>query len=160
MFLYGMTAAPSPPDLAALAAFSERLRAADATFGDYVPISGKGTETEPYTFPWYRVSDLGTAFFNAMYETGWVMEGFDWITWKGTPEAQRFFKRNEAVVAADAEQLTKLITTVVRQDRYCDGTLEWAFSSGLLLAIAVRAEALLEEGAGQDGASRVGTAAE
>jgi hypothetical protein len=46
------------------------------------------------------------------------------------------------LAVATADELVKLTTSLVRADRFTEGTLAWAFESGLLLAIARRAEEL------------------
>lgn len=43
------------------------------------------------------------------------------------------------------EQLAKLLTVVIRQDRFVKGALNGAFESGLLTAIAGRAAELVEQ---------------
>ena len=47
------------------------------------------------------------------------------------------------VASASADDLARLLTTLVRGDRFADGTLAHAHESGLLRAIARRAEVLL-----------------
>jgi hypothetical protein len=43
------------------------------------------------------------------------------------------------------DQLAKVLTVLIRQDRFDEGALQSAFDMGLLTAIIRRAEALLEE---------------
>jgi hypothetical protein len=45
---------------------------------------------------------------------------------------------------ASPEQLAKLITAVVRADRFCEGYLHGAFESGLLVGVVRRARQLAE----------------
>ncbi|MBM3543582.1 MAG: hypothetical protein FJX44_03620 [Alphaproteobacteria bacterium] len=131
--------------LEVLAAFAPRFRDKKASFGVWVPITGDGTSQHPYTFPWFDFSDLGDAFLNAAYDGGWVLNDFDWATWGHGPEGQKLVKDPKALSKASADQLAKLVTALVRQDRFVEGALASAFDSGLLLAIVERAEVLWHE---------------
>jgi hypothetical protein len=50
-----------------------------------------------------------------------------------------------ALKNATPEQLAKLLTVLIRQERFCDGVLNSAFKSGLLTGILERVAVLLEE---------------
>ena len=50
-----------------------------------------------------------------------------------------------ALAQATPEQLARLLTVCVREDRFCEGALESAFESGLLTRILERAAVLLRE---------------
>ena len=91
---------------------------------------------------WYVFSPQAEAFL-ADART-WV-EPFDWPTWAASPEGQALLSGPEAVAAASAEDLGRLLTTFIRSERFGDGTLESAFKRGMLTAIARRAAALLSE---------------
>jgi hypothetical protein len=84
------------------------------------------------------------AFIECAYESGWV-KPFDWPDWLQTPEAQNLANNPEAIAAATHDQLTKVLTVLVRQDRFDQGALQSAYESGLLAAIVQRAQALLDE---------------
>jgi hypothetical protein len=77
-----------------------------------------------------------------LYDTGWIQD-FDWAEWKDGPEGQKLFGRREAIAAADCAQLAKVLTTLLRQDRFVDGVLVEAYDDKLLLAIVERAESLI-----------------
>jgi len=49
---------------------------------------------------------------------------------------------------ATPEQLSGLLTVVIRQDRFCEGSFEVAFASGLLTNICRRAAQLEQEAGG------------
>jgi hypothetical protein len=53
----------------------------------------------------------------------------------------------EALASATPDQLAKLITVVVRQERFYEGSLAGAFEDGLVLAIVRRAGVLAREAA-------------
>lgn len=68
----------------------------------------------------------------------------DWPAWASTAEAQRL--RDVAAVAdATPEQLVKLMTWIVRSDRFVEGSIEGAYESGVLGAIIARAAELAKE---------------
>lgn len=50
-----------------------------------------------------------------------------------------------AIAVADDDQLAKLLTALVRAERFSEGTLAKAFDRGLLLAAAELAERLLRQ---------------
>jgi len=86
------------------------------------------------------------AFIQAAYDFGWVeWEKFDWPKWKGTMEAIQLRDNPDALGKATPEQLAKLLTVCIRQDRFAEGTLQAAFETGLLTRILKRARAILTE---------------
>lgn len=84
------------------------------------------------------------AFVEAITDAGWVTP-FDWAAWAQTEEGQRLFRDPAQIATATAGQLGKVLTCLIRGERFSAGALSAAFESGLLLAIAERAEALLQE---------------
>ena len=102
-------------------------------------------EIEPrvFTMPYVRYSGLVDALVHAAYEHGWVRSDFDWGTWKDTEEAKELRDDPEALAAARPEQLARMLTTVIRQDRFVEGALLSAFETGMILRIVRRAAALL-----------------
>lgn len=90
---------------------------------------------------WFDLSDACQAFVSEIYELGFVHD-FDWMQWLATPDGQKLASRPEAVATASADDLRKLLTAILRGERFGDGQIEGAFESGLLLAIARRAKAL------------------
>ena len=109
-------------------------------FGDWAP-----TETDAdgvMTMPWYALSPEAEAFLADL--GGWITP-FDWRTWASTPEGQALLGHPDAVASASAEDLQKLLTLYVRSERFGEGTLENAFTSGMLTAIMRRAGVLAGE---------------
>jgi Family of unknown function (DUF6508) len=72
-------------------------------------------------------------------------EKFDWPQWKGTAEAKQLRDDPDVLARATPEQLAKLLTVCIRQDRFSEGTLQAAFETGLLTRILQRAKAILAE---------------
>ena len=101
-------------------------------------------ETEPghFTMPYWSYSSEVDAFQELVYEDGWVRGDFAWPTWTDSEEARALRDDPATLAAATPDQLAKLLTVVIRQDRFVEGTLASAFESGLLLAIVERAAAL------------------
>lgn len=125
-----------------LAAFAERFRDPAACFGTWVSVAGNGTPDEPYSQPYVALSELGSAFVGMASETGWILRQFDWSSWALGPRAQMLLNDPDALADASPEELAKLLTVVVRQDRFIEGGADGQFKKGLLLRIAERAEAL------------------
>lgn len=65
-------------------------------------------------------------------------EHFQWTEWKGTEEAQAFLKDPATLAQATLEQLARLMTVMVRQEPFVEGTLMDFWNSGLLLGILRR----------------------
>ena len=121
---------PGPPRLDNLAAFLPAF--ADPEFS----VGSPGGPT------YFDYSEAVNRFVDVAYEDGWVSPEVDWPSWKETEEARRLRDVPTAIPEATAEQLQKLLTTVIRQDRFVTGALAGAFESGLLTAIVRRAEQL------------------
>jgi hypothetical protein len=120
------------------------LEAPDADFGHWQDGSS-GTDGVLH-LPWFEFGPTADAFRAAVGRGGWVIVGFDWMTWLQTDEAQALRDRPEVIEAATPEQLGQLLTAIVRSDRFVEGSIAGAFESGLLARIARRAAALLADG--------------
>lgn len=133
--------------LEALAALVPVLEAPDAAFGRWEAQweDAEGRIHLPYFVP----GPACDAFRAAVGRGGWVIVGFDWPAWGTTEEAQALRRDPATLAAATPDQLARLLTALVRSERFSEGTLDEAFASGLLARIARRAAAL----AGETGAS-------
>ena len=127
-------------DLSRLAAYHDIFVADGYVFATM----GGGQEVEPgvlqMPFPVYarEVSD----FIQTCYDDRWVTPSVDWPTWIGTSEATDLRDNPDVLARATSEQLAKLLTVLIRQERFCDGAMSEAFDSGLLRGILRRAKAL------------------
>lgn len=90
------------------------------------------------------LSDRSEAFLSDIVAAGWIRP-FDWVVWRTSPEGRQLLTDQSSIAAATAEQLSCVLTTVVRQDRFAEGVLLEAFENGLMKAIAARATVLLHE---------------
>ena len=127
--------------LRALARFLPAFEAPDFRVGDWAGME----EVEPgvRTMPYVRYSDVVEDFFHAACKHGWVRSHFDWGAWKNTDEAKALRDDEAMLAAATPEQLARMLTTVIRQDRFVEGALLGAFETGMILGIVRRAAALL-----------------
>ena len=128
--------------LQALAAFGPQLRAPGASAGRWADQTGTGTLDDPLTMPSFAMSDLLTRFEAMTYNAGWVQD-VDWMEWSRGPEAKRLLRDQASLAGATVDQIAKVLTTIVRSDRFSEGALAEYFKEGMLLALAERAEALL-----------------
>jgi hypothetical protein len=140
-------ASSDPPDqqsqLKGLAAFLPIFADPDFSFGDWEPLMSHLNGL--LSFPYFTCSTLAKRFFVATYDLGWVDLAFDWMEWSKTEEARRLLADHRLIASATPDQLRKLLTMIVRTDRYCEGSLESDYKSGLLTAITLRAHVLVAE---------------
>jgi hypothetical protein len=128
--------------LAALAAFADELGAPDFDAGHWHDSEVRHTaDGEVRTMPWYELSNRAEAFTRAAAGNGWV-QPFDWMAWMETAEGKSLRDDRAALADATPDQLQHLLTALIRAERFSDGSLEWAFQSGLMAAIARRARTL------------------
>ena len=133
---------PDADRLRALADLVPILEAPDADFGHWeVPPPVNGVHHLGY----FVFGPTAEAWRASVGRGGWVTAGFDWRSWLETDEGRAMRDQSEAVASATPEQLGKLLTAIVRSDRFVEGSIEGAFESGLLARIARRADALLAE---------------
>ena len=95
--------------------------------------------------PWFDFSPTARDFLRAISGAGWVTP-FDWPAWMATPEGRALTRDPKAVETASVEDLQRVLTGLVRGDRFHEGALAGAYESGILLAVVRRAQALLDEG--------------
>ncbi|MFL5686382.1 MAG: DUF6508 domain-containing protein [Chloroflexota bacterium] len=130
--------------LEALAAFSKELDAPDFDAGHWHDSEVRETpDGEIRTMPWFELSERAEAFTGTAAANGWV-QPFDWMTWVETDEAKALRDDRDTLANATPDQLQQLLTAVTRAERFSDGSLELAFQSGLMAAIARRARTLAD----------------
>ncbi len=135
---------PTDEMLRGLAAYLPRFQASDFEFGRWEPPAVDDGVT---SLGFYVLSDEAVAFIESAYTLGWVFD-FDWMKWASTEEAKRLHRDRDLLAAADGKQISKLLTAIVRNDRFGEGSLAEAYESGLLTAILGRVTVLA------DGASK------
>ena len=107
--------------LHSLAGFLPRFEDPEFTFGSW----SESKEREPgvMTMPYFCFSDAADAFVRAAYDLGWVRTDFNWPDWAQTPEADHLRDDPECMACATPDQLSYLLTVVIRQERFCEGAL-------------------------------------
>jgi hypothetical protein len=136
------TPAPISDDsLRVLAEWLPRLASPDLDFGHWV-ISDPDQDGVTQ-MPWYDYSPDALRFMAEVSGAGFV-QPFDWMSWMATSEAKALTADPNRVATVDAEDLRRLLTAIIRGDRFVEGNVVGAFESGVLLAIARRAEGLLD----------------
>jgi len=137
-----------PARLEAIAAFADELETPGFDAGHWHRSERTATpDGDVWTMPWFELSERADAFIRTAAGSGWV-QPFDWMAWVETDEGKSLRDDREALSRSTADQLQRLLTAVIRADRFSEGSLEWAFDSGLMAAIARRARTLAIE---QDG---------
>ncbi len=129
--------------LEALAAFLPVFERADFRLGTWA--GGEMMADGVIQMPYYSFGPEAARFISIAYEFGWVIP-FDWGTWAQTPKGQLLSAGGDAVATATPDDLARLLTTLIRSERFGDGQLEGAYESGLLTAIVSRAAALASQG--------------
>lgn len=93
---------------------------------------GEKNEEGVIQFPYFIPADVVSRFLKIVYSIP-IIIAFDWGVWnegRKIANAPNFNFDN-----ADLVTKCKLITALVRNDRFCDGALASAFESGLILKI-------------------------
>jgi hypothetical protein len=93
----------------------------------------------------YSFSKEAETFLKTCRECGWVLGDFDWRTWQDTSEARELRDNPDAMARATPDQIAKLLTVLIRLERFCTGSLASAFESGFLGSILRRAAALAHD---------------
>ena len=122
--------------LRALAPFLSKFEEPDFEFGHVVSF---------FDSDW---SSVASDFVGTCYKAGWIGKDFDgtewqsWVDWKESDEACRLRDDPGALDSATPGQLGRLLTVLIRQDRFVTGALIGAFESGLLVKILRRVAVL------------------
>jgi hypothetical protein len=136
---------PDRQQLVSLARYEKIFRAPEFVFATWHPSVERPDGV--VEFGWSELTAGAEQFLAEMYEVGWVCD-FDWMAWAGSAEGQRLLRANQAIASATGAQLAKVLTALVRGDRFSEGQLAAAFESGTLAAIARRAGVLAGSSAG------------
>lgn len=130
-------------NLDSLAQFAAEFRGPDAQGRFHVASPAYETEDGYTVFARESLGEMGQRFIDAIRKNGWVLRApFNPVQWINSEEAVLLRADRTVLASATAEQLAKLLTTLLRQEHFVNGALASAFDSGLLLAIAERAEQL------------------
>ncbi len=128
--------------LRVLAGWAPTLASPELDFGHWADTDA--SEDGVLQMPWYDYSPDALRFMADVSRAGFV-QPFDWMAWASTPAGQALGSDPGRVATAAAEDLQRLLTAIIRGDRFSEGNVAGAFRTGVLLAIAQRAEAILAE---------------
>ncbi|NIA15991.1 MAG: hypothetical protein GWP08_18155 [Nitrospiraceae bacterium] len=95
--------------------------------------------SEPGTLPFYDFNPHVMALVKALYDNNWIVPSFDWVDWH---EGNHYLNDEKALPDVDVRTLQKLFTLIVRQDRFCEGSLGSVVDGGLVTAILRRVREL------------------
>ena len=129
--------------LCALGRYAAIFEAPGFTFGNWT--EAPQTRPDVITLPFFQIQRCEAQAFTKMaYDRGWV-RSFDWPKWMRTKVGRRFITNPATITSAMANQLSKLLTSHIRGERFCNGALNGAFEFRLLIAVARRAQTLHNE---------------
>lgn len=113
-------------DIEALRSLNARIQSHSGEWGAYR--ESKKTESGANTFPWVEQNELVQEFVQFMYDKDLVVN-FDWPHWR---EGRDWYTLNDEskYKKLDIEMALKLLTTVIRNDRFNEGALVRAFEDG------------------------------
>ena len=100
------------------------------------------------SMPWCELSPDAAEFSRGMYGKGLIVQ-FDWPAWGET--AKRYFDHPDRLVAASLEDCLKLLTVLVRADRFNEGLLGSMIERGQVATVLKRIRDIRDAG-DQDGA--------
>ncbi len=128
--------------LRALADVLPVLEAPDADFGHWeLPPPRDGV----HSLGWFEFGPTATVWRDAVARSDWIVVGFDWQAWLAGDEGRALRDDRTALANATSEDIARLLTAIVRSDRFVEGSIAGAFESGILAAISRRATRLLDE---------------
>ena len=125
-----------------LAAFLPLFERPDFKAGHLVIDNAAGANFRQW--PYADYDPKVDSFIEAAYRNNWVLTGFDWPTWGQSERAIQLRDEESAIEHASADELCYLLTVLIRQDRFVEGSLLKAFDSGLMLRIVRRAKVLAD----------------
>ena len=105
---------------------------------------GRPDEHGVIQMPWFSYNETVDRFHRELGELGWVYP-FDWPAWASATDGARLVSDPEAIARASAADLAKVLTSIVRGDRFHEGAFAAAFERGTIAAITRRAAELVRE---------------
>lgn len=131
------------PSLKALASFKDLLADVEASGGVWVPPAGSDSDRDAGRLGYWVHSEILIEFVKMLYREAWVDRVFEWKHWKLQRDA--FISDKSRIRLASPSDLQKLLTSIVRSERFKMGYLEERLRDDTLHAIAERAAYLSRE---------------
>lgn len=135
----------TPAQLRCLAAWLPVLEAPGFSPGHWR--GGDADEQGVVHLPWFEYDERIANWPGGCEGGSLVAMGFDWMSWLGTPEGQVLSGDPATIQHASSADLARLVTAIVRGDRFSEGNLAGAIERGFVSAICRRAAVLLAESA-------------
>ena len=126
-----------------LAAFAPILRDPNTVFGTWHPNSGTGTHADPWNSAGTNSASPVGDFYQLIADADWASLVRNWSDWIESPDGQLLADNRDALTTASYDQLARLLGALIRRQRWDEETWKSAYESGLLLAVAERAETIL-----------------
>ena len=125
-----------------LGAFAEALDGDVFVANEPPPPAEPGTMTMAH-MEWSPVAldDVARRFLSVAHADGWI-EPYDWVSWIQTPQANAYLTDADTILRAPAEDLGRLLTYAVRQERFVTNALLTFFGNGTMQRISQRAHDL------------------
>jgi hypothetical protein len=120
--------AVGPDQLAAMVAFIPVLEAPGFCPGGIIPMEEDGLPQEAFT-------NVVSRFMDACYKNGMVVR-FDWESWE--EDARGYMAESARLQQAGLQELRRLLTWHVRQNRFAKDHLARMMAQGHILAILKR----------------------
>jgi hypothetical protein len=95
--------------------------------------------------PYPRYAQELDELHRLVYADDWIRSDLGWPTWMATSEAKALLEDPTAMRDATPEQLARVLTVIVRLERFSDGAMAGAVQSGLVPRLLRRAAVLAEE---------------
>ena len=130
---------PTREALIALAAWSKRFEAADFRVGDWE--GGAADADGVIQMPFMTWSADVERFVDEVDRNG-LVRPFDWMAWADTPLGHELITNADVITTASAADLVRVLTTIIRAERFGEGHIEAAFERGIVQACALRAREL------------------
>lgn len=124
--------------LRALVAMLPDLEADGAIFGEMASVEPDG---DVISMPWFEFNAIGDRFHSLGHTVGAGLSMDAWEAWQSKEEA--FLAEHSLIASASMDDLRRLVVTIVRAERFCDGAMQTALETGLVVAVLQRAGALV-----------------
>lgn len=132
---------PTRDDVLAVLTFSRRFDDDDFVAGEWVP--AQRHEDGVLVLGFWLPSEDVAAWETALYERHIVLV-FDWSAATWSRQMRRYFENPDLLERARLLTARKVLTTLSRANRFCEGYLAGAFEAGVPQAAMRRLEQLTE----------------
>ena len=127
---------PTKSDLAAVGAFAESFDAPGFMPGEWIPSEKQADGS--YTFPWWKWSPEVSDWHRALYDHKIVDPHSGYLDESNVEYIQSLHQDPSLIDDSDLPTLRRVLTYLVRSERFVEGTLAKAFKSGIAQAATRR----------------------